>query len=156
MTNIIELKNNKQKSQKNIEKVWISDTSTEFLLPFFSHTVPAGFPSPADDHLEESLDLNKYLIKHPAATFFVRVDGDSMINAGIHNGDILVVDRSLEARDGMVIVAALNGELTVKRLKRKNKKIWLLAEHPDYKPIEITDGMDFLVWGVVTHSIHAL
>jgi DNA polymerase V len=150
----MELKEYKEKSQGNVSKIWLSDPSESIALPLFSHTAPAGFPSPADDHIEERLDLNKYLIKHPAATFFVKVDGDSMINSGIHNGDILVVDRSLEARDGMVIVAALNGELTVKRLKKKNNKIWLYAEHPDYKPIEITEGIDFMVWGVVTNSIH--
>jgi len=85
-------------------------------LPLFSSRVQAGFPSPAADHLEASLDLNQHLIQHPASTFFVRASGNSMINAGIHNNDILVVDRSLEAKHGNIVIAALNGELTVKRL----------------------------------------
>ena len=123
-------------------------------LPLFSCAVAAGFPSPADDHLEGSLDLNDHLIKHPSATFFVRVSGDSMIKAGIHHDDILVVDRSLEARNGKVIIAAVEGQLTVKRLQRGNGKTMLMPENDAYAPITVHDDNDMVIWGVVTNVIH--
>jgi DNA polymerase V len=118
--------------------------------------VTAGFPSPADDYVEGRLDLNAHLVKHPAATFFVRVAGDSMIGAGIHPGDILVVDRSLEAVDKRVVIAVVNGELTVKRLRMTQGRITLAAENPAYAPMEIRPDMEFEIWGVVTTVIHAL
>lgn len=123
-------------------------------LPLFSCSVAAGFPSPADDHLEGSLDLNDHLIKHPSATFFVRVSGDSMIKAGIHHDDILVVDRSLEARNGKVIIAAIEGQLTVKRLHRGKGKTMLMPENDAYAPITVHDDNDMVIWGVVTNVIH--
>lgn len=116
--------------------------------------VDAGFPSPADDHIERSLDLNEYLIHHPVATFFVRVNGDSMINVGIHHQDILVVDRSLEPKDGSIIIAVLNGELTVKTLEYRNKCPFLVPANPAYQPIQIIPEMAFSIWGVVTSVIH--
>lgn len=122
-------------------------------LPLYSNKVSAGFPSPADDHLEMKLDLNTHLIKHPSATFFVRVSGDSMLNAGIHSGDMLIVDKSIEPVDGKIVIAALDGELTVKRLYKRNGVLKLLAENSQYKPINIT-GQDMVIWGVVTHVIH--
>jgi DNA polymerase V len=122
----------------------------------FDAAVPAGFPSPAADYEQDALDLNKYLVSNPAATFFVRVAGDSMIGAGIHAGDLLVVDRSLEPRDKRVVIAVLNGELTVKRIRIKTGKIMLEPENPDYAPREITPDTDFEVWGVVTSVIHKL
>ena len=125
-------------------------------VPLFTEQVAAGFPSPADDYLEDNLDLNKYLIKHPVATFFVRVTGDSMIGAGIHSGDILIVDRALEAANRKVVIAVVNGELTVKRLVRRHGKILLMPENKKYQPIEIKDEMDLEIWGVVTSVIHAL
>ncbi len=125
-------------------------------LPLFLESVSAGFPSPADDYLENRLDLNDYLIKNPAATFFVRVTGNSMIEAGIHSGDILVVDRSLTPKDGNVVIAVIDGELTVKRIKQSKNKIFLLPENNNYKPIEITTEMHFEVWGVVSYVIHKL
>jgi DNA polymerase V len=124
------------------------------LLPLFQSVVQAGFPSPADDYLDKKLDLNEYLVKHPAATFFVRVSGDSMIDAGIHNGDILIVDRSLSAVDGRIIIAILDGELTVKRLRKKGHQVTLVPENDLYEPIEINEFNDFEVWGVVTNVIH--
>jgi DNA polymerase V len=123
-------------------------------LPLFSSRVQAGFPSPADDHLETTLDLNQHLIQHPAATFFVRASGESMINAGINNEDILVVDRSLDPKDGDIIIAALNGELTVKRLQIRGKNVTLKPENPEYPFIEVTEDVDFLIWGVVTSVVH--
>jgi len=140
----------------NVEAVDAPDLSTRYKLPVFLGRLPAGFPSPADDYSEGKLDLNRHLIKHPAATFFVRVSGDSMIEAGIHTGDILVVDRSLEAIDGNVIVAALDGELTVKRLYKREKTLRLLPANKNYQPIEIQAQQSFEVWGVVTSVIHAL
>lgn len=123
-------------------------------LPLFSNAVAAGFPSPADDHLEGSLDLNEHLIKHPSATFFVRVSGDSMIKAGIHEDDILVVDRSIEARNGKIIIAAVEGHLTVKRLNRTKTQTLLMPENDDYAPIVVADDNDMVIWGVVTSVIH--
>jgi DNA polymerase V len=123
-------------------------------LSSFVVAVSAGFPSPADDHIDKNLDLNEHLIKHPAATFYVRVSGDSMINAGIHDGDLLIVDKSLKAKDGSVVVAILNGEFTVKRLRLSKFGISLVAENNSYPEIHIKEGMDFEVWGVVTNVIH--
>ncbi len=140
----------------NVDAVYEPDLSTRYTLPVFLGRLPAGFPSPADDYIEGKLDLNRHLIKHPAATFFVRVSGDSMTGAGIHSGDLLVVDRSLEAIDGNVIVAALDGDLTVKRFRKRNGALSLLPENLNYQPIEITQQQTFEIWGVVTSVIHAL
>jgi DNA polymerase V len=122
----------------------------------FIATVSAGFPSPVADYEEGKLDLNKHLIKNPAATFFVRVTGDSMLKAGIHSGDLLVVDRSIETRDKNVVIAVVNGELTVKRIRIRKNKLMLIAENDAYQNQEINDQTDFEVWGVVTNVIHAL
>jgi len=140
----------------NIDAVFAPDLSTRYALPIFLGRLPAGFPSPADDYLEGNLDLNRHLIKHPAATFFVRVTGDSMIGAGIHSGDLLVVDRSLEPADKNVVVAVLDGELTVKRLFAQNGVLRLLPENLNYQPIEIAPQQTIEIWGVVTSVIHAL
>ncbi|MFZ2148149.1 MAG: translesion error-prone DNA polymerase V autoproteolytic subunit [Sedimentisphaerales bacterium] len=121
----------------------------------FEAEVPAGFPSPAADYEEDKLDLNRYLIKNPAATFFVRVTGYSMMGAGIYSGDLLVVDRSLEPKDKSVVIAVIDGELTVKRI-RIGKKITLEPENENYPVQQITEDTDFQVWGVVTNVIHAL
>ncbi len=123
-------------------------------LPLYSSKVPAGFPSPADDHMEGKLDLNTHLVKHPTATFFVKASGDSMIGAGIHDGDILVVDRSLEPRQSRIVIAAVDGQLTVKRLKKKGKKIFLVPENKKFRSIELNENNDVKVWGVVTNVIH--
>ena len=140
----------------NIDAVYAPDLSTRYALPIILGRLPAGFPSPADDYLEGKLDLNRHLIKHPAATFFVRVTGDSMIGAGIHSGDLLVVDRSLEPADKNVVVAVLDGELTVKRLFKQNGVLRLLPENLNYQPIEITPQQTIEIWGVVTSVIHSL
>jgi DNA polymerase V len=129
---------------------------TELSLPLFASTVSAGFPSPADDYIETALDLNEFLIKRPAATFFVRVSGQSMIGAGINPGDILIVDRSLTPKNNSIVIAVLNGELTVKRILLDAHKIKLMPENSDFPTIEIQEGMDFTVWGVVTTVIHSL
>ena len=120
-----------------------------FKRPFFLSTVPAGFPSPADDYVEKQLDLNEYFVEHPAATFYVRVAGDSMKGAGIFSGDIVVVDRSLNPRSGKIVIAVVDNELTVKRLYRNGKKIELRPENPDYPVISFRDDMELQIWGVV-------
>lgn len=130
------------------------DDGEKSSINLYACRVEAGFPSPADDFLETSLNLNDHLIEHPAATFFVRVNGDSMINAGIHHNDILIVDRSLTPKNDSVIIGVINGELTVKSLKYENGSPSLVAANPNYPPIPITAEMDFSVWGVVTSVIH--
>ncbi len=125
-------------------------------LALYGARVPAGFPSPAEDHVEGRLDLNRHLIRHPAATFFVRASGDSMLGAGIHPGDLLVVDRSLEPAHGKVVIAVVDNELTVKRLEVRDGRVRLLAENDRYPPIELAPGVELQVWGVVTSVVHPL
>ena len=116
----------------------------------------AGFPSPADDYLAGQLDLNAYLIKHPAATFLMRATGNSMLKAGIHPGDILVVDRSLEPSHGRIVIAAMAGRLTAKRLQITQNEWRLLSENDAYEPISVDQGDGIEIWGVVTNVIHPL
>lgn len=137
-----------------VDAIYALDLSTSCARPVFLERVSAGFPSPADDYLDGKLDLNQYLVKHPAATFFVRVTGDSMMKAGIHSGDLLIVDRSEEPVDGKVVIAVLDGDLTVKRLQCRDGKVRLLAENDDYQPIDVEGEQAFEIWGVVTHVIH--
>ncbi|MCH9634552.1 MAG: Protein UmuD [Chlamydiae bacterium] len=136
--------------------IYQSEDSQNNLLSLFSHSVSAGFPSPADDGIERKLDLNKSLIKHPAATFFVRVEGESMKDAGIYNQDLLIVDRSITPKENHVVLAVINGEFTVKKIKKSKSKLFLLPENEKFKPIEITEEMDFSIWGIVTYAIHSL
>lgn len=135
---------------------YLSKNKAPNLIPLYGCSVRAGFPSPADDYIEDHLNLNDYLIKHPEATFFVRALGESMINAGIHSGDLLIVDRSIEAVHGKVVIAAVNGELTVKRLWQMHGKLKLLAENDSFPPIEVHEGQDVVIWGVVINVIHAV
>lgn len=125
-------------------------------LALYGARVPAGFPSPADDYVEGRLDLNEHLIRHPAATFFVRASGDSMLGAGIHPGDLLVVDRSLEPAHGRVVIAVVDNELTVKRLEVRDGRVRLLAQNDRYPPIAFDEGTDLQIWGVVTSVVHSL
>src|SRR2546430_5809411 len=131
------------------------DLSTPYACLLFLVPVSAGYPSPADDYLDGSLDLNQHLIKHPTATFFVRVAGESMREAGIHSGDVLIVDRALTPSDGSVIIAIVNGELTVKRLAKRKGKLLLMPENQQYPPLAITENTAFEVWGVVTYVIRS-
>ena len=124
-------------------------------------TVHAGFPSPAQDYMSGGIDLNKELVRHPDATFYVRVSGDSMLQAGISDGDVLVVDRSLEPRDGAIAICFLEGEFLVRRLvttssSGEGKTVVLEPANPAYKPIKITPGTDFSVWGIVTYIIKSV
>lgn len=132
------------------EIFYFNSSGAKIELPLYVSEIKAGFPSPADDYVDKSLDLNSYLISNPAATFFVRVEGDSMVNAGILSGDILIVDRSIDNPLNKIVVALLNGEFTVKRLTKRDGAIFLLPENPKYPNIEITEYVDFQVWGVVT------
>jgi len=126
------------------------------IIPLYDSSVSAGFPSPADDHLEKNLDLNEYLIKNPVSTFFVRVEGESMLGSGINSNDILIVDRSLEASNGKIVIAVISGELTVKRLRFSQNQIWLDADNENFHSIKVTEEMNFHIWGVVTNVIHKL
>ncbi|ARN55737.1 LexA family protein [Sedimentisphaera salicampi] len=139
-----------------VEEIYKPDTSSSLGRPLFISTVPAGFPSPASDYEESKLDLNKHLIKNPPATFFVRVSGSSMKDSGIHSGDLLIVDRSLEPKSGNVVVASLDSELTVKRIRIRKNEVILEPDNEDYKPQAISEERDFEVWGVVTSVIHKL
>ena len=137
-----------------IRSIYGVDSKTGLSLPLFVGGVSAGFPSPAEDYTDQKLDLNELLIKNPAATFFVRVDGDSMTGAGIHHDDILVVDRSRQAVNRDIVIAVLDGELTVKRLIRQDRCGRLVAENPDYPSIEIGSEDSCEIWGVVTSVVH--
>lgn len=137
-----------------VSEVYSFEQRTKLSLPLAMASVPAGFPSPADDYLDKKLDLNEFLIEHPAATFFVRVKGESMIQAGINSGDILIVDRALEPCQGKIIIAAIDGELTVKRIQKIGSKLYLASENPEFSPIEINPQQSLTVWGVVTYVIH--
>ena len=126
---------------------------TSLPIPLFA-TVPAGFPSPADDYVEKSIDLNEQLVRNPTSTFFVRARGDSMRDAGITSGDILVVDKAVTAGDKQIVVAMLDGEFTVKRLRRRNNRVFLESGNQDFPPREIIPDQELVIWGVVTFVIH--
>jgi DNA polymerase V len=136
--------------------LWPSPLPSMIPLPLFGGKVAAGFPSPADDYVEKTLDLNELLVQKPAATFFVRAQGESMLGAGIHPNDILVVDRSIEPVPGKIVICALNGELTVKRLVRAKGQWRLKAENPAYPDIALHEELEMVIWGVVTNVIHPL
>jgi DNA polymerase V len=131
------------------------DDSLPLTVPLFSAHVEAGFPSVADDHIESSLDLQTHLIPRPAATFFVRAKGDSMIGAGIFSGDLLVVDKSISPQSGSIIIALYQGEFTVKRLIIDKGQGYLKAENPAYPTTAITQVDAFEIWGTVIHAIHS-
>ncbi len=142
------------KKGKGIGQIMSYEEGIELELPMYKSEIKAGFPSPASDYIESTLDLNKFLIKHPAATFFVRVEGDSMIDASIHSGDLLIVDRAVQAEKQKIVIAAVNGELTVKRIWHDGDRLFLQSGNINFDPIEITPDMDFHIWGVVTYVIH--
>lgn len=129
-------------------------SASSSLAPFYETKLSCGFPSPADDYSEKKLDLNEFLVSHPAATFFIRVEGDSMKNANIATGDMLIVDRSLLAENGKIVVAILNGEFTVKRFFKREDQILLVPENENYRAIEIQAEDDFQIWGIVTYVVH--
>ena len=130
------------------------DFTTRLDLPLAGTAIAAGFPSPAEEYVEIALDLNKELIKHPASTFYARVKGDSMVDAGIHDGDLLVIDKALEPKEGAIAVCYLDGEFTVKRLAVQEEGVYLMPANAEFKPIRITEENEFLVWGIVAYVIH--
>ncbi len=142
--------------QTNSLEIYSAITDTELHLPYAEQGISAGFPSPADDFLDISIDLNKELIKNPSATFYGRVKGDSMKDAGLENGDLLIIDKSLEPVDNKIAVCFIDGEFTVKRIKIEAKTIWLIAENKDYQPIKVTADNEFVIWGIVTTVIKAV
>ena len=129
------------------------DFTTELELPYVDVGISAGFPSPADDFIELTIDLNRELIKHKDSTFFAKVKGNSMKNAGIFDGDLLIIDKSLEPQDGKIAICQIDGDFTVKRIKKENDVVWLIAENEDYKPIKVTEENELMIWGIVIHSI---
>ena len=132
-----------------------SSTIKKSKIPLLNDSVSAGFPSPADDYTEENIDLNEHLISNPFSTFFLRVKGDSMINAGIKDNDLVIVDKSLTARPGNIIIAMIDGEFTIKRLSIKNNELYLKAENNNYPDFRFQNHIDVQIWGVVIYSIHS-
>ena len=129
-------------------------TFRKIKIPLLSDSISAGFPSPADDYTEENIDLNEHLISNPFSTFFLRVKGDSMINSGIKDKDLIIVDKSLTAKPGNIIIAMVDGEFTIKRLSTKNNESYLKAENNNYPDFSFKNHIDIQIWGVVIYSIH--
>ena len=146
-------KNKESKESFNFD-LFLPEFLSQQELKLFSSKMAAGFLSPADGFLEKRLDLNEYLIKNKSATFLIKVYGDSMMNAGIFDGDMLVIDRSVQPSSGKIILGVLNGEFTVKRMEKRRNKLFLVPENKKFDAIEITNAMDFKIWGVVTFAIH--
>ena len=138
---------------KNID-LFQSIQKKQILTPIFLDSVSAGFPSPATDYMENKLDLNEYLIKHPAATFIVKAKGLSMSDAGILSGDLLIVDRSITPKSNDIVIASIFGDLTVKKLQKKENSLFLLSANSDYPSIQVKEEMECFIWGVVTYIIH--
>ena len=132
-----------------------ASTSKKLKIPLLSDAISAGFPSPADDYTEENIDLNDHLISNPFSTFFLRVKGDSMINAGIQDKDLIIVDKSLTAKPGDIIIAMIDGEFTIKRLSIRNNELYLKAENNTYPDFKFKNHIDIQIWGVVVYSIHS-
>lgn len=130
-----------------------ADTTTDLPLPL-AEGIKAGFPSPAQDYIDLAFDLNKELVKNPSSTFYGRVRGNSMVDEGINDGDILVIDKSLPPADGRKAVCYIDGEFTLKTIRIRKDGIYLMPANPDYKPIKVTEENDFVVWGIVTYVIH--
>ena len=138
---------------KNLD-LFQSIKKKQILTPVFLDSVSAGFPSPATDYMENKLDLNEYLIKHPASTFIVKAKGPSMTDAGILSGDLLIVDRSITPKSNDIVIASIFGDLTVKKLQKKANSLFLLSANSDYPSIQVKEEMECFIWGVVTYVIH--
>jgi DNA polymerase V len=139
-----------------VEALFHPTHNSAFKAPLYASRIAAGLPVSVGDEEDGLLDLNKHVSSDPQSTFYVRVNGDSMIDVGIHPGDLLVVNRSLRPYSGKIVIAVVNGELTVKRLFKEKDRLFLMPENPHYPAIEISQDMDFMIWGVVTNVIHAL
>lgn len=143
-----------KKDSTTVLEIFRPEITGKTEITLFTSPVSAGFPSPADDYEDKKLDLNELLIKRPSATFFVRVSGESMTGAGISDGDLLIVDRSLPVSDNRIVIGVVNGEFTVKRIRKRAGKLFLVPENPAFRALEITGDMNFSIWGVVTYVIH--
>lgn len=141
-----------ENSKKNLT-IYKIDVETFMPLPYADQGIKAGFPSPAQDYISQAIDLNKELIHHPSTTFFGRVNGDSMKDAGVDNGDILVIDKSLTPKTGDMAVCYIDGEFTIKYIQIESDIIWLIPANKAYQPIKVTPANDFMIWGIVTFSI---
>lgn len=139
--------------EKKALEIYRAEINTELSLPIADEGIKAGFPSPAQDFMDLAIDLNKELVRHPASTFYGRVRGDSMQDAGVYDGDILIIDKSLEPRNGDMAVCFVDGEFTIKYIKIEKEIVWLTPANDSYSPIKITEDNDFLIWGIVTYSI---
>ncbi len=138
---------------KNLD-LFQSIKKKQMLTPVFLDSVSAGFPSPATDYMENKLDLNEYLIKHPAATFIVKAKGSSMTDANIFSGDLLIVDRSVSPKNNDIVIASIFGDLTVKKLQKKEDSFFLLSANSNYPSIQVKEEMECFIWGVITYIIH--
>ena len=141
-------------NEKNILSIINIGNNKKTVTPLFLDSVSAGFPSPATDYLDNKLDLNEYLVKHPAATFIVKASGPSMIEARILSGDLLIVDRSVTPKNDNIVIASVFGELTVKKLRKKGSTLFLVSANNEYPSIEVKEEMECFIWGVVTYVIH--
>ena len=141
-------------NEKNILSIINIGNNKKTFTSLFLDSVSAGFPSPATDYLENKLDLNEYLVKHPVATFIVKANGSSMIEAGILSGDLLIVDRSVTPKNDNIVIASVFGELTVKKLRKKGSTLFLVSANNEYPSIEVKEEMECFIWGVVTYVIH--
>lgn len=151
---LADLKATSSKWPSHLKPVALAENPPKFKIPMFAHTVQAGFPSPADDYIADTLDLNEHLIHHKEATYFVHASGNSMVGAGIHDGDIMIVDKSITPSNGSIVIATVDGEFTVKRLEKSRNSVRLMPENPKFKPIEFKNEQELQIWGVVTSVIH--
>lgn len=142
--------------RSNVLEIYSASTEVHVELPLIEQGIRAGFPSPADDFLDISIDLNRELIKNPSATFYARVKGNSMQDAGIGDGDLIIIDKSLEPTNGKIAVCFIDGEFTIKRIKIDKDCCWLMPANNSFKPIKVTEENEFLVWGIVLHVIKSL
>ena len=140
----------------NTLEIFSAATESVLELPVISEGISAGFPSPALDFIDLTIDMNKHLVKHPATTFYGRVKGQSMKDVGIFDGDLLVIDKSLQPTDNKIAVCYIDGEFTIKRIQIQKDCIWLIPENEAYQPIKVTADNNFIIWGMVTHVIKAL
>ncbi len=140
-------------SPTSVIEISRADSSSRLSLPYADHGIQAGFPSPAQDYISETIDLNMEVVRHPAATFYGCVNGDSMIDEGIDNGDLIVIDRAIEPADGDLAVCCVDGEFTLKRIKIEPDRVWLIPANETFDPIMITADNRFEIWGVVTYVI---
>jgi len=141
-------------NEKNILSIINIEVNKKTNTPMFLDSVSAGFPSPATDYMENKLDLNEYLVQHPAATFIVKASGPSMMEAGILSGDLLIVDRSIKPKNDNIVIASVFGDLTVKKLRKKGSSLFLVSANNEYSSIEVKEEMECFIWGVVTYVIH--